>query len=82
MARASLQTWRGDTADTTEPRGAAGEVAPWLEVGRELAPCSSQGVTAGLGCPERRISIKICICSQCKSNLNVSQEDKFSKKAQ
>lgn len=57
-------------------------MAPRLEVSRGLASCSSQGVTAGLGCPEHQMSIKICIYSQCKSNLNVSQEDKFSKKAQ
>lgn len=41
-----------------------------------------RGVTARLGCPEHQTSIKICICSQCKLNPNVSQEDKFSKKAQ
>lgn len=45
-------------------------------------PAPARGVTARSGFPEHQLSIKIHIHSQYKSNLNVSQEDKFSKKAQ
>lgn len=81
MAGARLQTRCADTGGCHRAEGAAEGVHHGCRWAGVWHPASARGSLPGQVAQSIRISIKMCIYRQCKSNLNVSQEEELSKKA-